>query len=456
MMMMLMLMISLIIMPYTMNVKYKLMYSVMMFYYMIFIIMFFSEFYSFMNMKIIYHQLLNLDNLSYLLIMLSLWILLLMLLSKDNNKNNSNKMYLNIHNVLILLLSLTFLVNDYLMFYLCFESILIPIFMLILGWGYQPERIQAGLYIMLYTLFASLPLLMSLFLFMSYFNSLFINYLVFMNLFYLGYNWLIIMWMVVTMFAFLVKMPIYMFHLWLPKAHVEAPLVGSMLLAGVLLKLGGYGIIRMIFLFKCMYINMSYYFICFIMMGGIYSALVCMNQTDLKMLIAYSSVAHMSVMTSGLMTLSYLGIQGGIMLMLGHGLCSSGLFFIGNIMYERFNTRSMLIIKGLSNLSYLLNVLWFIMLVNNISAPPCMNLFSEINLFISLLKWSFLMFILLILYMFICSCYTLYLYYMTSHGKINLAYSFNNNSLRELVVVLLHLVPLNLYIMKSEIFYFIY
>nr|YP_010564853.1 NADH dehydrogenase subunit 4 [Colossendeis robusta]UZA61256.1 NADH dehydrogenase subunit 4 [Colossendeis robusta] len=452
--MMLMMMISLIMMPYIINIQYKLMYMIMAFYYLIFIMLSFSEFYSFMNLKVVYHQLLSLDNLSYLLIMLSLWILLLMLLSKGNN--GDNKMYLNIHNILILLLSLTFLMNDYLMFYLCFESILIPIFMMILGWGYQPERIQAGLYMVLYTLFASLPLLLSLFLFMSYFNSLFISYLLFSNLFYLEYNWLIIMWMVVTMFAFLVKMPIYMFHLWLPKAHVEAPLVGSMLLAGVLLKLGGYGIIRMIFLFKCLYINMSYYFICFIMLGGIYSALVCLNQTDLKMLIAYSSVAHMSIMTSGLLTLSYLGIQGGMMLMLGHGLCSSGLFFIGNIMYERFNTRSMLVIKGLSNLSYLMNVLWFIMLVNNISAPPSMNLFSEISLFISLLKWSFLMFVLLIIYMFICSCYTLYLYYMTNHGKINLSYSFNNNNLRELIVVILHLIPLNLYIMKSEIFYFIY
>nr|YP_010561835.1 NADH dehydrogenase subunit 4 [Decolopoda australis]UYX57782.1 NADH dehydrogenase subunit 4 [Decolopoda australis] len=452
---MLMMMISLIMMVYTINMNYKLMYSVMTFYYLVFIILFFSEFYSFMNLKMIYYQMFSLDNLSYLLIMLSLWILLLMLLSK-NNSSMKNKMYLNIHNVLILLLSLTFLMNDYLMFYLCFESILIPIFMMVLGWGYQPERIQAGLYLMLYTLFASLPLLMSLFLFMTYFNSLFMNYLLLINLFYLEYNWLIIIWMSMTMFAFMVKMPIYMFHLWLPKAHVEAPLVGSMLLAGVLLKLGGYGIIRMIFLFKCVFINLSYYFICFILLGGIYSALVCLNQTDLKMLIAYSSVAHMSIMTSGLMTLSYLGVQGGVMLMLGHGLCSSGLFFIGNIMYERFNTRSMLVIKGLSNLSYLMNVLWFIMLVNNISAPPCMNLFSEINLFISLLKWSYLVFILLIIYMFICSCYTLYLYYMTNHGKMNLVYSFNNNNLRELLVVIMHLIPLNLYILKSEIFYFIY
>jgi len=200
--------------------------------------------------------------------------------------------------VLILLLSLflTFGSMNLFIFYVFFEMRLIPTLLLILGWGYQPERIQAGLYIFFYTLLASLPIIVAIFYFYEKFYSL--------DFFLLNDYLDSFLLYICTSFVFLVKIPIFFVHLWLPKAHVEAPVSGSIILAGIMLKLGGYGFIRLISLFSLVGVRVNFFFILISLFGGFLISLICLRQRDIKSLIAYSSVSHMGLVLGGLITLN--------------------------------------------------------------------------------------------------------------------------------------------------------
>lgn len=393
---------------------------------------------------------LRLDLMSYGLILLSVWICSIIIISRERIfKNNINLEYFIFLVIFIMLfLFLSFSSINLFLFYLFFERRLIPILFLILGWGYQPERLQAGLYLLFYTLFASLPLLFSiLFVFK---RSIILNFFMFSYLnFYYFYFYLTII------FAFLVKIPIFMVHLWLPKAHVEAPVSGSIILAGVLLKLGGYGLLRVFPFLIFLGINLNFIFITIRLMGGILISLVCLRQIDIKSLIAYSSVAHMGIVIAGLFTLRYWGLRGSYTLILAHGLCSSGLFCLANLRYERVRSRSLIINKGIINFLPRLSLWWFLLCSGNIAAPPTLNLLGEISLLNSVISWSFYSIILLSLLSFFRAAYSLYLFSLSQQGKFySSIFSFFNITVREYLVLCLHWLPLNLLILKRSICFF--
>nr|YP_008080465.1 NADH dehydrogenase subunit 4 [Melanitis leda]AEH05134.1 NADH dehydrogenase subunit 4 [Melanitis leda] len=386
------------------------------------------------------------DMISYGLILLSMWISFLMVMASESLLKS--KFYVNFFlvNIIILmmLLYLTFSSLNLFMFYLFFEGSLIPTLMLIVGWGYQPERIQAGLYLLFYTLFASLPLLLGIFYIYSDMNCMMIYFLKF-------YNYEYIFLYVSMILAFLVKMPMYFVHLWLPKAHVEAPISGSMILAAIMLKLGGYGLLRVMIVLQKIGMKMNFIWVVISLIGGFYISLKCFCQIDMKSLIAYSSVCHMSIVIGGIMTMNYWGFIGSYLLMISHGLCSSGMFCLSNINYERMNSRSLFINKGMMNFMPSMSLWWFLLLSSNMAAPPSLNLMGEISLINSLIGWSWLTMIMLVMISFFSAGYSLYLFSYTQHGKYNMSvYSFYSGVSREYLMLMLHWLPLNVLVLKIE------
>jgi len=392
------------------------------------------------------------DSLGLRLIILSAWIILLIYLSSYRimRFNEFFSMFRSRLLMLFLVLLLTFSLRNYLLFYFFFEVSLIPTLLVILGWGYQPERLQAGVYFIFYTLRASLPLLVILLgvnLELISLNFMLLSEITLGSEISTG----VIIFMGIA--AFLVKLPMFLTHLWLPKAHVEAPVAGSIILAGVLLKLGGYGLIRLINLFYPGLVKLGGYLIGLRLMGIIYVGLVCCRINDFKALVAYSSVAHIGIVISGVVCYYTWGYNGGLIIIVGHGLASSGLFCIVNIYYERVGSRRFYLNKGFLLILPMFSFMIFLLRAANIAAPPTINLISEIFLMSTIIGYDVIIVLIFPLGSFLGAVFTLFIYSYSQHGKIYyLVYGVAMVRVREIHVIIIHVFPVNLLILSPSFF----
>lgn len=378
------------------------------------------------------------DYYSYFLNLLRIWVLGLILITLIN-KESDVKVLIFIR-ILIIILILFSIIN-LLLFYFIFEIRLIPTFILVLYWGVNPERIRASLYLLIYTLFISIPLLVYLFKLIENLHRirLRIIYLVnSINLSLLEYY--------IYILSFWIKIPMYAFHIWLPKAHVEAPVYGSIVLAAVLLKLGRYGLIRLIYIFINETFKYNYYIIRLSLIGSLLTRLICLVQIDIKSLVAYSSVVHINLILSTIIIITKLGFIGSYIIIISHGLCSSGLFYAVNLFYRRTRSRLIIFNKGIINLIPSIIIWWFILCIFNFSFPISLNFVSEIFIISVIVKWEVILILYLIVIRFVSRAYSLYLYSYVSHGELYLTNYINRGEIKEILVLILHVFPVVLII----------
>jgi proton-translocating NADH-quinone oxidoreductase chain M len=389
---------------------------------------FFSEWISILNISFS----LGVDGISGSFVLLTTFLIPLCILYSWSQFLYNLKELILLLFVIEFLLLIFFLVLDLVFFFIFFESVLIPMFLLIGSFGSRKRRIHATFQFFLFTMFGSFFMLISFLL--IYFHEGTTDFQIFYEAMF-SYELEIFLW-ICLFFSLAVKIPLFPVHIWLPEAHVEAPTVGSVILAGVLLKMGSYGMLR--FLIPTFYFS-TYFFapVIFILsfMSIYYISLITFTQIDLKKLIAYSSVSHMGFVTVSLFTYNIQGIEGSVFLMLSHGIVSSLLFFLIGMLYDRYKTRILFFYSSLNSFMPIFCFSFFLATLANVGFPGTSSFIGEFLIMISFFGFNKIAFIFNSLSFFVTAVYGFWLYNRISFGSVLMEYRFSDLTKREFFVV---------------------
>ena len=362
---------------------------------------------------------LGVDGISMFFVILTTLLVPLCLLASWNSIQTDLKKYFMAFLIMEFFLIGVFCILDLLLFYIFFESVLIPMYLIVGVWGSRERKIRAAYFFFLYTLLGSVLMLLSIL--YIYYQVGTTDYEVLLSFIFSPTEQKII-WLSFFM-SFATKVPMVPVHLWLPEAHVEAPTAGSVILAGVLLKLGTYGFIRFSFPLlpeACFYFTPFVYALS--AAGIVYASFTAIRQTDFKRIIAYTSVAHMNLVMVGLFSFNVIGIEGAILQSLSHGFVASALFLIIGVVYDRHHTRMVKYYGGLVHTMPLYVMIFLFFTMANIGLPGTGSFVGEFLILIGSFKTNTTIAFISATGMIIGGCYSLFLFNRVAYGNLKTQY----------------------------------
>lgn len=433
-----------------------------------------SDFQYISNLDFFNFQLLNLnfdfaiDGISIYFFYLTTFLIFLCILFIWNE--NHFKLYSILLLFLEFLLLLTFSVLNLFLFYIFFECILIPIYLIMLFWGSREKKIRASYLLFFYTVCGSLLMLGSLMYIYSNYGNFSLEYLSFKGF---SFDEQTFLW-IAFFLSFASKIPMFPFHIWLPEAHVEAPTAGSVLLAGILLKLGVYGFLRyslMLFPVASTYFSPILYV--FGILGVVFASLAAITQTDLKRIIAYSSIAHMNLVTLGLFSGNSIGIESGIIQSVSHGFVASALFFLVGMLYSRYHSRLLTYYGGIVHIMPLFVSFFLFFTLSNIALPGTSSFIGEFLILLGVFQENIICAILAGFSVILSGAYSLWLYNRVVFGNFKSEFlkEYSDISIKEFFILIslflpslymglfpykfikvIHLAVIKLFIMSNVVF----